>query len=319
MSSSFTPYWSIGIGGTAASYDIQWRLEYTTPWTLVSGITGFNTTITVPGGGTYEWQIRSVNAYGTTAWSVSQFCSASGPPAVSVDVADLFFSPTAAFVDLTVTANRRSFYSATGGAVSLGANGSLPLGKQPPVFLTSNGTPATFAGNNGSGGPFAVTGGSLVASSTNPPGTSGSTVEYQTNTPGVGVVGDYLTGNLYAYNPDTLTDNGTQRRWMRRWRGLSESTAVADRYSSLFVMIQAGVGFAEGTSPHVILRWSDDSGYNWNGNRIQAVGGLGQTTNYLKFNRLGMTRRFGGTDRIFELSSTDAFPVVITGAETDKS
>ena len=235
----------------------------------------------------------------------------------SVNVADTFFAPTAGFVDLTSSANRRKFYSASGGAVSLGANGSLPFGTEPPAFLTSNGTPATFAANNGSGGAFAVTGGSLAASATNPPGSSGTITTYQTNTPAEGVVGDYLTGNLYAYNPDGLTDNGTPRRWLRRWPALPASSEGAKRFATLVIDMQTGIDIAETANPQVVLRWTDDSGRSWQGNRIGAVGQTGQTAANVKFNRLGMTRRYAASDRFLELSSTDAFPVVITNAEVE--
>ena len=312
---SFTPYWSSGWGGDAATYNIRYRLDGTTTWTTVTGITGFNTTITVSGGGDYEWQIEAVNAYGTSPWSVSQLCAATGGPSASV--ADLFFSTSPTFLDLSIEANRRKFYSASGGAVSLGANGSLPFGTEPPVFLSSDGNAVTFAANNGDGGAFVVTGGSLVNSATNPPGTSGTNTTYQDNTPGFGVLGDYRTGNLYAYNPNALTDNGTRRRWLRIWRALGETSEDAKRFSTMVIDMQTGIGVAPEDNPQVVLRNSDDAGKTWQGTRIMAVGKTGQTTQTVKFNRLGMTRRYQGSDRIFELSSSDAFPVVITNAELD--
>jgi hypothetical protein len=68
-----------------------------------------------------------------------------------------------------------------------------------------------------------------------------------------------------------------------------------------------------------MLRWSDDGGRTWSEQRFQPVGELGATTQSVKFNRLGMTRRFGGSDRYFELSSSDPFAVAIIDAEVDVS
>ncbi len=134
---------------------------------------------------------------------------------------------------------------------------------------------------------------------------------------GQGVLGDYQSGNLYAFNPATLTDNGTARRWMRRWRALPAGSPQAKRFWSLLINMQTGVGVPNGTTPHVALKWSDDGGLTWSDERIVAVGALGATTKSVKFNRLGAARRFSGSDRIFELSSSDQFSVAIYDAELD--
>jgi hypothetical protein len=73
------------------------------------------------------------------------------------------------------------------------------------------------------------------------------------------------------------------------------------------------------TGPGLMLRWSDDGGATWSNPRIATAGMLGQSTCRVKFNRLGATRRFAGSDRIFELSSSDPFQISIVGAEVDVS
>jgi hypothetical protein len=234
-------------------------------------------------------------------------------------IADLWFSPTPGFVDLTVESNRRNFLSVAGGAQNLGADGSAPFGVTPPVFLTSSGTPASFATNNGRGGALTASGGTLAAGASNPAGSSQTIIKTQPVSPGSGVLGDYQNGNLYAFNPKTLTDNGTQRRWLRRWRALPQGSEVAKRFSSLVIDMQTGAGVPPGTNPQVVLRWSDDGGKTWSNERIQPVGQSGSTAATVKFNRLGSTRRFGGSDRIFELSSSDPFMVAILDADVDAS
>jgi hypothetical protein len=133
----------------------------------------------------------------------------------------------------------------------------------------------------------------------------------------VGVLGDYLTGNLYAFNPKTLLDNGAQRRWLRRWRALDKTTNNSVKYSWLAIKVETGIGVPDGDSPQIVLRWSDDDGRSWSNERILPVGQLGATAQLVKFNRLGTTRRFKGSDRIFEISSSDPFLTALLDAEVD--
>jgi hypothetical protein len=147
----------------------------------------------------------------------------------------------------------------------------------------------------------------------------GGYVTGQATSGGAGVLGDYRNGNLYAFNPNTLTDNGTQRRWLRRWRALAQGSIAAKRFSSLVVAMQTGAGVKAGSAPQLVLRWSDDGGATWSGERIVAAGALGATSQRIRFNRLGSTRRVGGSDRIFELSSSDPFMTALLDADVDAS
>jgi hypothetical protein len=237
------------------------------------------------------------------------------PP--SAAIADLWFGQTDGLLDLTVTTNRRKFITDLGGAQNLPANLSSTLGVSPRVFLSSSGLAASFAENLGRGGPFAVSGGMLQPSPSNPPGSAVSITTPQANSPGQGVLGDFRNGNLYAFNPKTLTDNGTQRKWLRRWLALPAGSSDPKQFYSLYIDIQTGIGVPDGENPQVVLRWSDDGGFTWSHERFASVGMSGQTARGLKFNRLGGTRRYGGSDRIFEISSTDAFLLSILGAEVD--
>lgn len=237
-------------------------------------------------------------------------------PSALATTAELWFSPTAGFVDFTSQANRRLFISLTGGAVDLEAN--QPFGIDPPVYLSRRGTPLTFAANDGRGGSFAVFGTAMTAGATNPPGTESQTIVVTPYSSGDAILGDYRNGNLYAFNTATLTDNGTQRRWLRRWRALPQATSSAVSFKWLNIQAQSGaVGTPDGTNPQCVLRWSDDGGHTFSDERIVPVGKLGQTKFTIKFNRLGMTRRFSGSDRIFELSSTDPFVVALLDADVD--
>lgn len=231
-------------------------------------------------------------------------------PLATVSLAELFFDSTASFVDFSLAANRRKFISEIGGAPPLRADGSTPFSVTPPVYL------AAFGNNAGRGGHFTLTG-TVVAGASKPPPVNTSTTTPNPGSLGRGVLGDYRTGNLYAFNPANLTDDGTARRWLRRWRALAQTTEAAQRFSELAVDMQTGIGVPDGTHPHVSLRWSDDGGHTWSDERIMGVGRLGSTIKTVKFNRLGSTRRFKPNGRVFELSSDDPFLVAILGADVE--
>jgi hypothetical protein len=79
-------------------------------------------------------------------------------------IAELWFAPTR--IDLSVTANRRKFISATGKPMDLGATGANPTGSQPLVYqsIRSGGVVNDFLTNRGSGGNFSYTGSPTVSS-----------------------------------------------------------------------------------------------------------------------------------------------------------
>lgn len=236
---------------------------------------------------------------------------------LTATLADLFFSATPSFMDFTEEPLRRRFIAINGGAQSLQPDGSAPLAVTPPVFLSLEGAnpPNTFAQNKGRGGNFTLSGPDLTAGATNPPDTTETIVTAAGTIPFSGVLGDYLTGNIYAFNQATLTDNGSPRKWVRRWRALPTQTTSNSTFSYLAVDMETGTEVPPGTNPQVVLRWSDDGGKTWAGNRIVPVGANGATSFTVKFNRLGSTDRFGGSTRIFELSSTDPFKVSLISAE----
>lgn len=132
------------------------------------------------------------------------------------------------------------------------------------------------------------------------------------------VVGDYRNGNIYAYDLDVQTDNGTQRKWLRTWRAFPQAVDEPVRFNSLIIDAESGIGVAPTpANPQVMLRWSDDGGYKWSNIRTAAAGKTGQTAARILFTRLGSTRSYTGLDRIFELSSTDQFNVCLVGARLD--
>eukprot|EP00873_Tetraselmis_striata_P013264 jgi/Tetstr1/433528/TSEL_022796.t1 len=85
------------------------------------------------------------------------------------------------YIDITVEANRRKFISATGAPVSLGANGSLPTGTQPLIYVSGAAGNWNAGKNFGSAGDFTVTGALTDCASS--PGVSSALAATVTSSP----------------------------------------------------------------------------------------------------------------------------------------
>ncbi len=129
-------------------------------------------------------------------------------------------------------------------------------------------------------------------------------------------IGDSTSGNIYSFDTTTTLDNGVQRKWVRSWRALATPTMQPVRFTSLTIDMQTGIGVTAAVpNPQVYLKWSDDGGHTWSRELQRSAGAIGETTRRVKFNGLGSTKRNGGLDRIFELSSADPFSVALIGAD----
>lgn len=87
--------------------------------------------------------------YTTSEWYVM----GSGGNAFNGDISQFYFA-TGRYLDFSVVANRRKFVAADNLPVSLGANGSLPTGSAPIIFL--NNPAASYGTNLGTGGNFTI-------------------------------------------------------------------------------------------------------------------------------------------------------------------
>jgi hypothetical protein len=65
----------------------------------------------------------------------------------------------------------------------------------------------------------------------------------------------------------------------------------------------------------MILRWSDDGGHTWSGERQASMGRSGSYATRVIYRRLGMTMKL--RDRVYEISGTDPVKVAIMGAELE--
>jgi hypothetical protein len=162
------------------------------------------------------------------------------------------------------------------------------------------------------------------------------------------VIGDYLAGAIYAYDPTVYTEAGTMQKWLRSWRALPTGANNLKRTAqhTLQLDCESGVGLpgydaydiielatedgdilitedgsilavdtvaTRGADPQVMLRWSDDGGHTWSNEHWRSMGRIGETGRRVIWRRLGMTTKL--RDRVYEVSGTDPVKIAIMGAE----
>ena len=135
------------------------------------------------------------------------------------------------------------------------------------------------------------------------------------------VVGDYLNGNIYAFDLTVFSDNGDLQKWQRSWRALPQGQNNLRRTAqhSLQIDLESGTGLnlGQGSDPQVMLRWSDDGGHTWSNEHWSPMGKIGEYYRRVFFRRLGMTLKI--RDRVYELSGTDPVKIALLGAELQAS
>lgn len=164
------------------------------------------------------------------------------------------------------------------------------------------------------------------------------------------IVGDYKNANIYAFDLEKYSDNGSIQKWLRTWRAMptGQNNLKRTAQHSLQFDCETGVGLTgnsvaeaiyltteggdtltteagellvaeqttdtvQGSDPQVMLRWSDDGGHTWSNEHWVSIGKIGQYHRRAIWRRLGMTQKI--RDRVYEVSMTDPVKVAITGAE----
>ena len=168
----------------------------------------------------------------------------------------------------------------------------------------------------------------------------------QANFNGEVIVGDWMNGLVYAFDPEIYSDNNEVQRWLRSWRALPPGQNDLHRTAqhALQLDCESGVGvlnsetfllLAEdgnflllengdfisavntstvlGVDPKVMLRWSDDGGHTWSNEHWAGMGKIGEYGRRVFWRRLGMTLKL--RDRVYEISGTDPVKIAIMGAE----
>ena len=131
------------------------------------------------------------------------------------------------------------------------------------------------------------------------------------------LVGDYQNGNMYSFDLNDFSDNGSLQKWLRSWRALptGQNNLKRTAQHSLQLDLETGVGLnlGQGSDPQVMLRWSDDGGHTWSNEHWVSIGKIGEFYRRAIWRRLGMTMKI--RDRVYEVSGTDPVKIAIMGAE----
>ena len=134
---------------------------------------------------------------------------------------------------------------------------------------------------------------------------------------GTVLVGDYQNANVYSFDLDDFSDNGSIQKWLRSWRALptGQNNLKRTAQHSLQLDLETGVGLnlGQGSDPQVMLRWSDDGGHTWSNEHWVSIGKIGEFYRRAIWRRLGMTMKI--RDRVYEISGTDPVKIAIVGAE----
>ena len=127
------------------------------------------------------------------------------------------------------------------------------------------------------------------------------------------VVGDREDGRLYTYELDYYTDDGDEIRRVRQTPHVSQAEKRI-RFNAFELQAEPGVGLSsgQGSSPTVLLSWSDDGGHTWSNEHETSLGAQGAYKNRARWTRLGAAR-----DRVFRVAMSDPVPVTWLGAEVD--
>ena len=252
--------------------------------------------------------------------------------------ADLYLAATDSFYDLTDVANRRKFIDASGDPVFLGADGSLPTGTAPQLFLSvpPGGIASDMLVNRGSGGGLftAYTSPALCSSSGGPfpvlP-VSAEMADMYFGSPAaffdlsvaanrrklissagcpvdLGATGSLVTGAAPAAF-FSVTGAGTADSFaVNRGTGGAFTLSGGDLAFSATTPCSADVAgyllngnVPQGADPQVMLSVSDDGGRTWSPlQKWRSMGRLGEYTKRLRWLKMGQFRQ-----RVIKLEITD--------------
>lgn len=126
-------------------------------------------------------------------------------------------------------------------------------------------------------------------------------------------IGDYRNGNIYELSFEAFNDNGATI-YRTATSPHIHSQRLRAAMDVLEINVEAGVGLTtgQGSDPQIMMRYSDDGGFNWSNQRWINMGEIGQYTKRVRFHNLGMFYQ-----RMFEVTLTDAVKPIIIDAFAD--
>lgn len=135
---------------------------------------------------------------------------------------------------------------------------------------------------------------------------------------GIHIVTDVSTTEIYQLSESTYSDDGTAITRLRTSPHVS-SDLKRLFYNSFQLDMEVGIGLdggVQGSSPTVMLDFSDDGGHTWSSESWtladNTAGAIGNYKTRVKWNRLGKSR-----DRIFRVKMTDPVKTIWIDAQID--
>jgi len=119
------------------------------------------------------------------------------------------------------------------------------------------------------------------------------------------LLGDRETSTIHEMSLGTYTDGADPIRRLRRTPHISQENKRLYHHQ-LILDMEVGVGLqtGQGSDPKVMMRFSDDGGFNWSNTHTRSIGKVGERKKRVQFNRLGSSR-----DRVYEFVITDPVKV----------
>lgn len=127
---------------------------------------------------------------------------------------------------------------------------------------------------------------------------------------GLHLVGSRLTSTIYSMSADVYTDAGDEIRMLRE-SGHIDYKTTRQKISKEFRIRAKRGSMVVDTVPKLMLRWKDDN-RRWSNLHELSLGDEGDTSLVLRLQRTGIYRT-----RKYELTATDAVPIVFGDAEED--
>jgi len=124
---------------------------------------------------------------------------------------------------------------------------------------------------------------------------------------------DHTEGKIYSIDQDAHTYGTEVKKWVRSFK-VKSGNMNRQRHSRLQLDCEVGVGLVGGVEPMVMLRWSDDGGHTWSGEKWRSIGLVGEYSKPVIWHQLGIT---SGQPRIYELSGTSAVKIALLAVHLD--
>ena len=134
------------------------------------------------------------------------------------------------------------------------------------------------------------------------------TSNFSTYFQGQTVVSDFATNQVYRFDPNVYTDNGTTIiREVDTRHILSSFNRM--RVACLYLDMETGVGLqvGQGSNPQIMLQYSKDNGRTWSAERWTELGAVGLYSTRVIWRRFGSTK-----DATFRIRMSDPVKFVIT-------